>query len=465
MPHEADSCVADNRVREHQLVVIGNGFDKACGLRSSFYEFFSPRIEPLDCIDVEDDEQWAGAVAQKGLTAWDLILQSRKNLMEGGADVAWCDVEAAIADVVQASDAPAGIGSDTLNISSIERYFNFIESYTVCMRPTVFIEKLDQRISTVEGAEQLTTALYECYKGEEVEDWTVAPFEGLIDRLRKDEDGTMADAYECRLIVERECPNAASEQVGVFLRYCYPSVLKWNAVSIREVLLEELHHLENAFNCYLFHEVSENEQYAPRAASLFNEICRDSEDLGCSGVSESITLLNFNYTELLSSNLAPSGNVVGFNQINVHGRLGHELIIGIDGSGCLSEAGQVRFSKTFRLLQLREPSIHGTVAYPANADVCGGMKTVAVKIFGHSLAPADYSYFQSIFDAVDLYSSDMTLCFYYTLFKENALDELLVNIANLLGEYGRFLDNQSHGRNLMHKLLLERRLVVREIAL
>lgn len=203
--------------------------------------------------------------------------------------------------------------------------------------------------------------------------------------------------------------------------------------SIREALLEELHHLESAFNCYVLHEVSENEQYALKATSLFREICCDSEKLDRSGDPESITLLNFNYTEPLSSAVHPGSNVVEFNQINVHGSLGHEQIIGIDGSRCLSEAGLVRFSKTFRLLQLHEPSIRGAIAYPANTDVCGGMKTVAVKFFGHSMAPADYSYFQSIFDTVDLYSSDVTLCFYYTAFKENALDELLVNIANLLG--------------------------------
>lgn len=91
------------------------------------------------------------------------------------------------------------------------------------------------------------------------------------------------------------------------------------------------------------------------------------------------------------------------------------------------------------------------------------METVAIKVYGHSLAQADYSYFQSIFDIVDLYSGRVKLYFLYREFKPEAREDLLLNVANLLNAYGASMDNRNHGKNLMHKLLLEGRLVLQRI--
>ena len=81
---------------------------------------------------------------------------------------------------------------------------------------------------------------------------------------------------------------------------------------------------------------------------------------------------------------------------------------------------------------------------------------------------ADYSYFQSIFDGVDLYKSKTVLVFYYpydsTVGAEAKNEEWRINLANsindLLVAYGATMDNSDHGKNLMHKLLLEGRLIL-----
>ena len=39
----------------YQLVILGNGFDRACGLRSSFWGFFEPRMEPIKKIEAQGD--------------------------------------------------------------------------------------------------------------------------------------------------------------------------------------------------------------------------------------------------------------------------------------------------------------------------------------------------------------------------------------------------------------------------
>lgn len=47
---------------------------------------------------------------------------------------------------------------------------------------------------------------------------------------------------------------------------------------------------------------------------------------------------------------------------------------------------------------------------------------------------------------------------------ENTIrEDLYRRIAHLLIEYGATLDNKDHGKNLMHKLLLEQRLIIKKI--
>ena len=79
------------------------------------------------------------------------------------------------------------------------------------------------------------------------------------------------------------------------------------------------------------------------------------------------------------------------------------------------------------------------------------------------------SLFQSIFDGVDLYESKTVLAFYYPYdgtdeAKNETWRNMLANSINdLLVDYGTTMDNKDHGKNLMHKLLLEGRLILRGV--
>ena len=92
-----------------------------------------------------------------------------------------------------------------------------------------------------------------------------------------------------------------------------------------------------------------------------------------------------------------------------------------------------------------------------------------IKFYGHSLGKPDYSYFQSLFDGVDLYESKTALVFYFPYqtgagakAKNEEWRTHLANIINdLLVNYGATMENKDHGKNLMHKLLLEGRLIIR----
>lgn len=85
-----------------------------------------------------------------------------------------------------------------------------------------------------------------------------------------------------------------------------------------------------------------------------------------------------------------------------------------------------------------------------------------IVFFGHSLGPADYSYFESLFDIYNIYDSNVELNFYYKKYSTDFQDRLsaqktLEKIIKLLTSYGQTLPNR-HGENIVNKLLLEQRL-------
>ena len=66
-----------------QLLIIGNGFDLQCGLKSSFSAFLLPRyirlMEELDASRCKDScfvlaDDWGASIVRSGLTFWDSVL-------------------------------------------------------------------------------------------------------------------------------------------------------------------------------------------------------------------------------------------------------------------------------------------------------------------------------------------------------------------------------------------------------
>lgn len=88
-----------------------------------------------------------------------------------------------------------------------------------------------------------------------------------------------------------------------------------------------------------------------------------------------------------------------------------------------------------------------------------GENISSIKFYGHSLGTADYSYFQAIFDQIDLYGGNTTLYFLHA--PSYPIDP--ETVSQLINRYASGLIPESHGRNLLHKLLLEDRLKIAEI--
>lgn len=369
----------------HQLMIIGNGFDLACGLRSSFSDFFATRY----------DKDGNCLLSPDGLTAWDIILSGVEE-----DDPLWCDVEAIV--------AKWAVGED--------------------------------------GHGQLTRAL-----------GSVFPEEGLS-----------APREELLAAVDDIAKNVDYHLYVIKSRGTYPGNNGMYEEAF-EFLLSELHRFERAFADYLSGQVVSSALDYSRAAErgLTLLACDSSRSPSGGALKVPLTsVINFNYTWPPYAD--PSSCWSNIEIRNVHGSLGSgDIVIGIDGKDIKDDSLALPFTKTYRLLAL-EPIEHGSLVHPAGSEC----PTNCIKFYGHSLAEADYSYFQAIFDDVDLYGSDVALIFYYSGYKDSSGKDIpdgelrgrqYKMVSHLLTAYGKTLDNSAHGDNLMHKLLLEGRLSIKRL--
>jgi len=181
---------------------------------------------------------------------------------------------------------------------------------------------------------------------------------------------------------------------------------------------------------------------------------------------ENTSIISFNYTR--SPFLNKIYNVIKYT--NVHGNLcdndckkckGTNAIFGIDDTVTHDSNNKDLkiFSKTYRTLQLDQNSQQ---ILPHKDEI------VTIKFFGHSLSKADYSYFQSIFDYYNIYDNDkVSLEFLYTDYKNDARLESIDRVYSLVNDYGATLTarGSAQGKNLIHKLRLENRITVKDIDL
>lgn len=371
------SYLPDMRPTWCQLVVIGNGFDLACHLKSDFGSFFKPRFEKMQAIErggVLGGKSVGSQLRGAGLTVWDIILSDRS-----GDN--WYDVEAAIAKWVRPYESAH------------------------------FIDLLDSIFALEFNGRKWQHSLL--------------PIESTERRVR-------------RYLIE-----------GVFgLEDDY------SRDKLNRLLLDELHRLEDAFDVYLTKQVGETSQYPEDARQLLYELIRrgrpNEEDFRTE-----LSVLSFNYTGPREMQFDNSDGAIPY--VNVHGKLGEGIIFGVDGKGMMTNANVVPFTKTYRLMAKGGPQHYEVL--PGDVSL--------IKFFGHSLASADYSYFQAIFDAVNLYDGDTCLVFYYRPYAGKSdfevRTEMMDRVTGLLSTYGETLDNIDHGNNLIHRLLLEGRLSIESI--
>lgn len=139
-------------------------------------------------------------------------------------------------------------------------------------------------------------------------------------------------------------------------------------------LFLELRRFEMRFTKYLSSEIEDNDAYLNKSNKIYNQLVENGDI---------VKIINFNYTNILKKNSS--------DEINVHGTLGTDIIIGINDDNDLDEKS-IQFTKTFRKLVSKESvnTLNNTIG--------------EILIYGHSLGKQDYAYFQSIFDHYNLYT-------------------------------------------------------------
>ncbi|MCD7120326.1 bacteriophage abortive infection AbiH family protein [Limosilactobacillus agrestis] len=252
---------------------------------------------------------------------------------------------------------------------------------------------------------------------------------------------------------------------------------------LQTFLIKELFKFENRFGEYIFKQKENNIYYLMHSNQILSNILDDPQKLQKQNITSKIEVISFNYTTTMQDIHDLGLNFPIFNWHNVHGYFSNQHsghpIFGIDATDIEENSPLIPFTKTYRV----------ATSSSLSKDQLNLLYNVRnLVFFGHSLSKADYSYFESLFDYYNLYSSDLHLTFYYGTYSKNDTKEKLLTsgkndynfeqlgelidtennkemnratneVYNLIYHYGKTLNN-NHGNNLFHRLLLEGRVQI-----
>ncbi len=375
-----------------ELIIIGNGFDLYCGLKSCYSDFYAARYTDSFIKDIENIKGNTGDFDTRNaeITLWDIVLVKCENVME----MSWKDVEDTIRNYLEYAI------DDVQYTADLIKYYITLEEKFIPKKNKLVPKHI--RTFRINLAKFVANSIY-------------------IDER---------EWYE---------QNENYLEINVIL----------------DVLFDELEKFEKIFRDYLYDTEEYKNKLSPYYAAskdLLKTIT--NYGLGYDGESKSnskINILSFNYTTPFKEN----PNIL---IRNVHGKLDNSnIIFGIDHSYAKKQF--IRFTKTYRTLR------------HTNTDVSSDFQKnlTAIKIFGHSLSRADYSYFESILDKIDIYNSDVKLYFFYDRYKSTESENIEIDVTqndaviSLLSDYADSMTNLNHKNNLIHKLILENRIFIKDI--
>lgn len=380
-----------------QLIVLGNGFDLACGLKSTYSDFFDYIYGQQIVNNTNSNNFW-----------YDIFRNYKQKSIEN-----WADIEEQI----------------LIQLKNIEYLYN----------EKILIEgRGDSETSSLAQSE---------YKENNIPMNLYVTLEFLL-------------PYFVKVRSEKTTQNILKIQLLIleddFRKYLL-SITKENADDriyykyyMKSKVLNKYIQLCNSSESHNSDLVSKLEdttifKHSPQKKKFdetLSEIYKEKNS------NENLVLI-FNYTKVWDVE----------NVRNIHGDLDNgNIIFGIDYDKLNNnfKNAPIEFSKSYRVL---ENGLTSTFDISSDIDI--------IKIYGHGLGKADYSYYQSIFDSVDLYHGKTKVMFFWSDYegkeKEQIHKDFVNGVTNLIEEYGTTFSNKDHGRNLFTKLLLENRLTIEEI--
>ena len=459
-----------------QLIIIGNGFDLECELKTKYADFFNHRfVDLFESVEAEESrEPTMGSGIDTTFrfnylnnkpypdspeivyaidSLWDVVfcyLFHHKKKLD-----TWKDVESSIRDFISSSD-----GEITFS--------RFLDKYSETIK-----EKTQYQAKIANGIP------YKGYNG-----WnrsfdyeplpanrSYADYEYLL-ILSRIAEGTYEDRL--RRLADGYYDYRISDDSGSTIEGKRYDIKKIREVLL-DIVLEELKIFEGNFYEYVSGEVSaKSDEYIRKAANLYKQISRtgpDGEDLidadgGGRGLIDAI--VTFIYTSPFDVFDAEDRKNIKCVS-HVHGKIceeneNKEIIFGIDPLQNTVE-DTYKFTKAYRRMECSsfERYKMDSEGMTLGEFLGEGQKVDYIKIYGHSIGEADYSYFQSIFDAVDLYGGSTRLCFFgkKQASEDDTASEIKVGpIFDLIKRYSETLSDKTKGDNLLNKLIFENRLII-----
>ena len=217
-----------------------------------------------------------------------------------------------------------------------------------------------------------------------------------------------------------------------------------------EILLKELHAVENDFKLYLEKEIkSKSEEYSKRTILLFK------------------SLYHKNHNIMKSPWISQSGNIFDYysihldKYINIHGNYKYgNIIFGIDEDKISYNKREYLFTKTSRTLELYtdEAKYYRTSIQDLLPNT---IKKVA--FYGHSLSEADYGYFRLIFDK---YINNNEVCFefYFSVYEGTTKEEEMKKLRDRISRmFGKYLEEKLENKYVFVNLIQNKRIIFLEL--
>lgn len=387
-----------------QLIILGNGFDLACGLKSSYRDFF----------------EFIFSREESKNNYWYYIFQTLYH--QNGTFNGWTDIEKQIL-----------IELKNIELLYSDGILKEYEMFKIRAHYNYFSSQNDSSLRITAAA--IESHYYEIPPQKKLQSQLINKllllekhFRDYLNEQISNELSCIDDCFSQSESSDKKLYFTTSLIIGYFIitshipDYSPDSFLK---------ILEEI----STYSSFA--------QLFKQTENIRQTFLEDDDEIIQNNI------LTFNYTE-------PFRNL---NIRNIHGSLSKsDVIFGIDYDKLKVNFKQppIEFSKSYRILENGMTTI---MNISSDTDV--------IKFYGHGLGEADYSYFQAIFDSVDLYHSDTKIIFYWSEYpgveKKSIRIQQVKNVTNLIEEYGTTFTNKDHGRNLLTKLQLENRLQIEEI--
>lgn len=442
------------------MVVLGNGFDLACGLPTSYSDFFKYRFNELR-------EEYLGIerlFEPRISTAEDFFIEYKSEIAKLTVNtVNYNKLGKKLEQMILIDIDNYHDEIEKCSVSLIKSKITFWDLYFYHLYGNKF-QKNDLSWNNIESQ-------IEDFLTSKNKDINISLINGNPDRYL-DMKVKRHEKYE-EAFFKNVIEDIRREDVLKTITYHFIKK-KMNNYDIYEFLFDELIMFEKAFSRYISHIMKKTKIRNSNSQTAYRD---NLIEIIYKSKSDDVYVLNFNYTFFKSESQINDtrhyfnsfeiqrksmNRIFKLSENNVHGQYHTSTIFGIDQDVVNSEEELYMFTKTYRKMQNQDNIPIFEIPKPESIT--------EIVFYGHSLSKADYSYFQSIFDYYDIYRSSIKLIFKYSNYDENdhngtVKTKYLNSVVKLIKFYGSKMMDSNHGNNLIHKLLLENRLNIEEVKL